>query len=440
MNEKIIMTLRIAALIFCIAIHCNAQDKAAPPNSPAPSPYTLEGLNLLGGAASMVPFSDTVWGVDSDFRRKLFKHGLLLRVNVLPRIAFNLADAPVPANQQSYIGQRPTWITGLAPILTADLRQLGLHNAQLNVSAAWRWTTWNPAGPKALTLTSLYLYKMWGKRRVEMKAGYINNDLEFVGMQVGGSLAAAAQGVYAVLPFQVGMSYFPLVAPSLNFRVQLPKRTYLKTGFQRSLDAAGGIATEARNHTGLRFAPKGDKLLFINEVGYQRASSATARQMWVRAGFLRNKTAYTNKQTGIKEEGNYCVFGLADYQLRMTDEKNPGHGLFMGGSVMATPEKFNSYHRYYEARLYQKAPFQSRPDDVLSFVASYRSHSKFVTDKLVAQGKTVWRNSPSLTGSYSMHVTRGNYLTVGLGYVRGAAITPRVNDSVTASINWGMYF
>lgn len=57
------------------------------------------------------------------------------------------------------------------------------------------------------------------------------------------------------------------------------------------------------------------------------------------------------------------------------------------------------YSRYYEARLYQKAPFRSRPDDVGSFVASYRDHSPYVTDGLEAQGKTFWPSSTSFTGS-----------------------------------------
>ena len=106
---------------------------------------------------------------------------------------------------------------------------------------------------------------------------------------------------------------------------------------------------------------------------------------------------------------------------------------------MTAPSKFNAYDRYYEARLYQKAPFRSRPDDVLSFVAAYRGHSKYVTSSLVAQGKTVWHSSPSLTGSYSFHVSRGNYMSLGLGYVRGAAITPRVADTITFTATWGLY-
>ena len=39
----------------------------------------------------------------------------------------------------------------------------------------------------------------------------------------------------------------------------------------------------------------------------------------------------------------------------------------------------------------------------------------------------------------TVHVARGNYLTLGIGYVRGAAITPRVADTLTLTAHWGMY-
>ena len=439
MNNRLVKIIFTMGLLAFAGALCNGQSTAAQTGTPE-SEYSFEDLNLVGAVASMPAISDTILGEESGFRKALFSKGILFRVNALPRFSVNLLDSPVPADEQVYIGQRPTWITGVSPILTADLRQLHLRNAQLNIGWAWRWTSWNPAGPKTVSLSTLYLYKMWSDNLVEMKVGYLNNSLEFVGMQVGGSLATAAQGVYAVLPYQVGMSYFPLTAPSLNVRVQGPKLTYLKVGAQRSLDAAGGVATQARNQTGFRFIPKGNKLLLINEVGYQRDSSPTDHQTWFRAGYMHNSTPYTNKLTGQKESDNYCLYFLMDYQLRKTNPQDTDHGLYLGGSVMTTPAKLNRYDRYYEARLYQKAPFRSRPDDVLSFVASYRGHSNYVTDSFVADGKTVWRGSLSFTGSYSIHVARGNYVSLGLGYVRGPAITPRVNDTLTLSANWGMYF
>jgi porin len=159
------------------------------------------------------------------------------------RYAQNTIQAPVPADQQVYVGQHPFEVEMVNPIL-----------------------------------------KEFGRDRVELKAGYNSNDIEFVGMQVGGSTASGVQGVYAVLPYEVGMAFFPLPAPQVNLKLNAPGRTYVKVGLQRSLDAAGGPATEARNHTGLRFAPNGDKLLAIEEAGYRRPSSGSTGAVWFRAG------------------------------------------------------------------------------------------------------------------------------------------------------------
>lgn len=413
-----------------------AQDRSEQPPSPTapvPAERSIEDLNLLGAATSNPPFTDTILGADSAFRRTLFEQGVALRVNVVPRFTMNLLDGPVPEAEQRYIGHRPTFIWGLNSVFTADLRQLGLTHAQLNVGFAWRRVTWSPAGPNATPVSTLYLFKGWGNRRVEMKAGYNINDQEFVGLQVGGSSSTGAQGVYAVLPYEVGMSYYPLMAPSLNFRFRGPGRTYYKMAAQRSLDAAGGQSTIDRNPSGLEFLQEGNGLLLINEVGFQRPSSADTRQAWFRTGYLRNSTLYTNKATGQPESGNYCAYALLDLQVRAPDRARPSQGVYLGGSAMLVPSKFNAYDRYYEVRVYQRAPFASRPTDVLTFIASYRRHSRYVTEPLAAQGKTYWSSSQSLTGTYTLHMARGAYLSLSAGYQRGAAITPRVAPALTTT-------
>ena len=88
-------------------------------------------------------------------------------------------------------------------------------------------------------------------------------------------------------------------------------------------------------------------------------------------------------------------------------------------------------NRYYEVRVYQRAPFAARPTDVLTFIASHRGHSPYVTDALAAQGKTSWENSRSITGTYTLHLSRGNCLSLSAGYQHGAAVTPRVKDAPT---------
>jgi porin len=260
-----------------------------------------------------------------------------------------------------------------------------------------------------------------------------------VGLQVGGSTSTGAQGVYAVLPNEVGLSYFPLTAPSFNVRVRAGGHGYFKAAAQRSLDAAGGQSTVDRNPTGFRFLPDGNGLLLVGEAGYQRPSSASAPQAWFRAGYMRNSTEYMNRATGQPESGNYCAYVLMDYQLRMPDRATPGRGLYLGGTAMTVPSEFNPYDRYYEARLYQRGTFRSRPTDVLSLIASYRNHSPYFTGSLVAQGRTVWRNSPSLTGTYTLHASRGDYLSLSLGYVRGPAISPRVPAALVFTANWSLY-
>ncbi len=436
------------ALLICGGLVSTAQNNDANPvlaDSPKPGQHpvaqrSIEDLNYLGGEAAMPSFSDSIIDIDSAFRQAMFRKGLAFRVITGPQYTQNLLAAPVPADEQVYVGQRAFESMFAQPILSADLRQLHLRRAQLYMGAVWNWVSWNPAGPKTLQLWALYFYKAFGEDRVEIKAGYIANNMNFVGLFVGGSTATGAQGVYAVLPYEVGMSYFPMTAPSFNVRVRGPENTYIKTAAQRSFDPNGGPTEVARNHTGFRFIPHGDKLVLINEGGYLRAASADAHEAWFRAGYIYNTTLYRNEASGQSESGNYCAYALMDYQLLQSSREHPNRGLYLGGSFMAVPEKMNPYARYYEARLYKEAPFRSRPNDVLSVVASRTGYSSTFTDNLVSEGKTVWRAGTTVTGSYSLRASPGNYVSLGLSYVYGPAITPRVPNALNILANWSLFF
>jgi porin len=405
-----------------------------------PAAASIESLNIPGGDAALPPLSDSAVDVGSPFRQELWHRGIALRLINTMRYAQNTIQAPVPADQQVYVGQHPFEGEMINPILTWDLRQFGLKHAQFDLSGVWQWVSWEPAGPKAFGLWTLYLYKEFGRDRVELKAGYNSNDIEFVGMQVGGSTASGVQGVYAVLPYEVGMAFFPLPAPQFNLKLNAPGRTYLKIGLQRSLDAAGGPATEARNHTGLRFAPKGDKLLAIEEAGYRRPFSGSMRAVWFRAGYMHNSTPYMNFANGKDEPGNHAAYALMDGQITRTSQEHPESGLYAGASAMTAASQFNAYDRYFEARLYKLAPIATRPQDVASVVSTYTGFSKSLTDTLVAKGTSVWRNSASLTTSYNFHLAPGNYLSVGLSFVRGPAIKPRVDDALTFAAVYTVFF
>ena len=429
-----------AALLLGAAAFVSAQTDPDLPATPEPALLAMESLNYLGGDAAMPSFSDSAIDNSSEFRRALFRRGMALRVIAQAQYAQNMLDGPVPADRQVYVGQRAFEGAMLQPILTADLRQLHLRQAQLYVGGVWNWVSWNPAGPKTLQLWDLYLYKAFGEDRIVVKTGYVSNSLDFVGFFVGGSTATGAQGVYAILPYEVGMSYFPLTSPSVNVQVQASRRIYLKTAAQRSLDPAGGPTEVARNHTGFRFVPHGDKLLSINEAGFQRSAAADTHQAWFRTGYMYNFTAYRNASTGRSSSGNYCAYALMDYQLSQSNKEYPSRGVYLGGSAETTPQSLNAYARYVEARLYKEAPLRSRPSDVVSLVASRTGYSKYFGDDLVVLGKTVWRASTTVTGGYSLRAARGNYLGLGLGYVYGPALSPRTPNALKFDAVWTMFF
>lgn len=428
--------------VLCAAMRCQAQTsvKEQPPDARVVAPRSIEGLNYLGGEAAMPPFSDSVIDVHSRFRQAMLQKGMAFRVITGMEYSQNTLDAPVAPDAQVYVGERPFETSYVQPILASDLRQLHLRRAQLYMGGVWNWASWEPAGPKSLQLWALYFYKEFGEDRVEVKAGYIAHNMNFVGLFVGGSTATGTLGVYAVLPYEAGMSYFPLTAPAFDLRIRGPKNTYLKSAAQRSIDPEGGPAEVARNHSGFRFDPHGDKLVFINEAGYLRQASKDARQAWLRAGYIDNTSQYRNETTGRLEAGDFCAYALMDGQLTRSDPEHPQRGIYAGASYMTAPQAKNAYDRYYEARMYKEGALQSRPGDVISVVASRTGYSSAFTDKFVAQGKTVWRASTTLTGSYTLRAARGDYVGLGLGYDFGPAISPHVPSALNAIVNWTLFF
>lgn len=432
----------VAGLLLFTSVRSGAQtaEEAQQAAAPAMSSSAGEGLNYLGGDAAMPPIADSMIDIHSSFRQGLLQHGIAVRVVTQTQYAQNLLDAPVPVDNQAYVGQRAFELGMVQPLITADLRQLHLHNTELYMGGVWNWVSWNPAGPKALQLWDLYLYKGFGEDRVQVKAGYISMSLDFIGLFVGGSTATGTQGVYAVLPYEAGMSYFPLTTPAATLRVRGPNRTYFKTGVQRSLDPAGGTTEVARNHSGFRFIPRGDKMLLLNEVGYLRNAAKDTHAAWLRGGYLYNTTGYKDLVTGENRSGNSCGFVLMDYQLRRSNLEHASHGLYAGASWMTAPERLNAYARYYEARLYKEAPFEKRADDLASVVASRTSYSSYFTDSLAARNKSVWRSGTTVTASYSAHASTGNYVSLAMTYMYGPAITPRVPNALKLTATWTAFF
>lgn len=444
--KRCVTVLILGALFAYPAVGSSQQGDGSSPldsqvSEPKPSSsHSIEDLNLLGADTTMPAFNDTMAGDNSSFRRATYRRGFIFRVNGLAMYVQNMLNNPGSSTEEVYVGERPYGKTGSGPLLVWDMRQLHLKDAQLNVGSALLWVRWNPAGPKAAALSDLNIYKSFFNDRLEMKVGYLRNDFEFLGMQVGGSISSGAQGVYAVLPFEAGLSHFPIVTPSLNFKFNNPSGIYEKIAFQRSVDPGGGSSAIGRDAIGLRFIPHGDKLLTVFEAGYKHDADDKAPDTWIRGGTMYNTTGYSNSQTGGTSSGNYCTYLLADHQFLQTGGGDPKHGFYAGASAMVAPADLNIYTQYYELRLYDKAPFRSRPDDMATIVSSRSIYSRDTIRNLLAEGKTVWRSSNSVTGSYSVHVARGVYTSVGVCYVTGPAVTPHVSNALSLSVQTSLFF
>lgn len=407
------------------------------PSAPA---HRYADLTLVGASVHMPDFEDTQGGADTEWRRAMLRHGMALRINTADSYSQNALDPQVPPSQQAYVGQRAFGKVMSNPILTMDLHFLHLRNAQFNIGGGLEWVNWNKAGPRALTVNTLYLFKSFAEDKVEIKAGYPTNNQEFVGFQVGGSLGPGAQGVYSVLPYEAGMSYLPLTAPGMNVKWNAPRHLYTKGGLQRSTDPGGGTATIARNAVGFRFDPSGDGLVTIIEGGFNRPATEALRSTWVRTGYIHNTTQFTNYLTGRKDSGNFCAYLLVDRQITRAFGQRAANGIFLGGSAEITPARFNAYSQYYEGRAYLQGPFRNRPLDQASLVATRSVHSQDNLRLLVAQGKSVWRHTDTVTASYTVHAARGTYFSFGMSYELGAAITPRVPTALVGTIAMNTFF
>jgi porin len=417
-----------------------AEDPQAAADPGTQQARSIEDLNMKGASAENPPFTDTVLGADSAFRRSLFNHGLLLRMTASGAYIQNTLEAPVAAAAQTYTGQREFGEYSLNPVFTADLRQLGLHKAQLTINGQLQQATWGPAQPTAFTVDSIYFYKEFGQDRVELKIGYLTTDFQFIGLQVGGQVTSGAQGVYAVLPYEVGISYTPVEAPAVTLKYRWDNGLYLKGAVQRAGEPGSEEAALHRDAVGLRFLPHGDKLLLVGEAGLRQPTADGKLSQWYRAGIITNNTPYPNLATGQMQSGNYCAYLLADHQLWQPQASNPGRGIYAGGSAMFVPASLDAYRQYDEARIYYAAPFRNRRDDFASIVASYTAFSQDFLHTVAAAGKPYWRSSNSVTGSYTAHLVRGTYLGLGLSYVNGPSITPKAPAALTFTAQTSVFF
>src|SRR2546423_771409 len=366
-------------------------------------------------------FGDTLTQDCSGWRSSLASAGIGLIEYNLTRFQANVLDTPREGprfnpfyeSAQNYWGQKPSFANFSVVVLTYDLSHFGVPDGQLQFSGINTYATWQSFIPEALTMNFLAYYQTWFDRRLEIKLGLLANQNEFVGQTVGANFVTTGGPANSIITL-LGMSVSPVSTWSFRVTGHLGK-FYNETAVMRSLVVNGPTGnpvfdTDALNPTRLDWnvntssysstaevgAP-GTGELFVNEFGYKQDATPSSLYTWGRAGVMYNNSTFhdftksvadgglVQGAIGPTKDGNAGFYLLGDQQIwqSATDSANTAYrGLYAGATVMYARPQTTPITQYYEGRLYMKAPFESRPKDLVSLVLYYQVNSADLVDNL----------------------------------------------------------
>ncbi|MDH2380735.1 carbohydrate porin [Bradyrhizobium sp. CER78] len=407
--------------------------------------YGVKGWNI-----PFPSYADSLLRDEGGWRSALASAGFGLQIYDLGIFESNMLDTPrhVPgyfppcsrysqaigalcAGNQTYLGQRPSYINETIAWLTYDLSRWGVPDGQLMVAGLY--STGNDVGylPNTLQLYQLAWYQTLFDKRLEIKFGYVTNTTEFMGTFVGSNLASTF-GPSGSIPVQLGLSIVP--TPSFRTTWHITDTIYNQAAVQRSLpinSVTGNVVFDETltNPSGFNWSgPRGTGELFIDEIGYKRPASPGNPQTWLRLDVLYNNSTFLDfshlpGNPFAKHAGNVGVTFLADRQLLQQDPSSPltaHRGIYAGMSFMYAPPETTGISQYYEGRAYWIGPFDSRPTDMFSVVTARNVVSHYLADATNQfsglTGAFAARTSNSVTATYTAHLMPGLWGTIGVGY------------------------
>jgi porin len=392
-------------------------------STPLPStkwndPAIVRARNWGPGGSLAPSLEDPLLGDVGGVRSALADYGIAGTIFVQGTQWQNLLDSPTKTNgSQAYIGQKYTAESLDGVFATYDLGHIGLREAQIILDAGCSVSSYLPAYGRGCRVLQLSFYDSFFSGRVELSAGILPNDVEFVNTYVGGNPNTGAFGPAAILPVQSGLSQQPGVAPGLNLTYHFDANWYEKIGVQRSLSPQGVVQEYSDfNRHGLTFSEPDVKALVIDEAGFRQTASVDTWSTYIRVGGLYNWTQYTDFSTGGTAT-NWSAYLLADQQLTRSEPARAYRGWYGGFTVMESPSNVNVFRSYYEARIYDISPFASRPFDQFNIVATQSSFSGDARQFYIEQGVyPPQKDTTSVTMSYACKLTHSTYLTPGFTF------------------------
>ena len=370
-----------------------------------PFPYALDTLDqgAFGLRNALAADGIGYTGISSTtFTDNVLRHGL----------PAGNQFSPHSRDSQGYSGQLPTYTTQETLYMTYDLRKYGIPDGQITVAGQLTSTNWNPGGPDGFDLATLTYYQTLFNKKVEIKVGALNNYLEFLGPNVGNSLANGIFGPAASLSIENGLDSSTFTTYGVNVTLNLPDHFYNKGDVSRALSPSGAIAEKLANPTGLNLTVRNAGLIVLDEMGYKTIASANQKFTWVRAAADYSSSNYTYlDNTAHRGSPDYGLYLLADHQFLQTaahpNVRTGFQGLYAGFSVEYAPEYFNTFNQYYEGRLYGFGLIPGRPRDLVSFVVAHNVFSEVAVQRARAFGLLAHSNVTAWTASYGIRAFAG---------------------------------
>ncbi len=150
-----------------------------------------------------------------------------------------LNDTGQPRRPQRYNGQRFTLQSSTNSMnLSWRADKLGLPNTTVTAGVVAFASSLRLNAPNTIRLRTLSVHQRPFVGKLEIKAGYLSNVYEYVGLFTSGGPVLAA-GLGGLIPIQAGLSGDPVAAPGVNVTIHGQRGLYAKAGIQRSVSPFG---------------------------------------------------------------------------------------------------------------------------------------------------------------------------------------------------------
>jgi porin len=185
------------------------------------------------------------------------------------------------------------------------------------------------------------------------------------------------------------------------------------------------LGDNARDRAGFRFIPKGDKALYIQEIGYKQAAMPGKNSTWFRANGWYNATKATDLSSiekvmsGAKERGGAMSVAI-DQQFVQLDKFLAYRGIYGNATAQWATPATNLYQQYYQIILYSLGLFKKRPLDLWGVNLNTTQFCRdCVTTAAALNGyTTTYDSSMELSTTYGFSVKPGFIVSSNLGWLK----------------------